>query len=392
MNTITIQERVSRLAGLLAREREALAEFVAELADFDADRSWERLGYPSLFEFLTRELRLSRGAAFYRSKAVWLVQRFPEVLAGIREGKLYINSIAEVARVLTPANLAEVLPRFFHLSREDAKLLSVELAPREVVPLREVVTSFDRPGREGPTSSTAALALVPPPGEPAIAPPSPVHSVNCDDAKVVDRTGQTGLGVRPDTSEPMTARLSRLHLTVTRELLAKIEAAQLALSHAHPNATITDLLELGADTALAQDAKRKGLVKKPRRPRVETPPVSPGSDHIPAEIRRAVWERDQGCCQWKIAGGGMCCSRYRLQYDHIHPRAKGGETTIANVRILCQRHNLLAARLAYGEKLMRRYGRDTPSCDHSVTAAYLGTAATPASLEGTSIASPDRYI
>jgi hypothetical protein len=35
----------------------------------------------------------------------------------------------------------------------------------------------------------------------------------------------------------------------------------------------------------------------------------------------------------------------------------GGETTVANIRILCQRHNLLAARQAFGEKLMRRYGR-----------------------------------
>ncbi len=60
MNTTNIRERVSRLAGLLAREREALAEFISELAELDASRAWEALGYPSLFEFLTRELRLSR--------------------------------------------------------------------------------------------------------------------------------------------------------------------------------------------------------------------------------------------------------------------------------------------------------------------------------------------
>src|SRR5512142_219322 len=146
MITITsIQDRVSRLAGLLAREREALAEFISELAEFDTSRSWEQLGYPGLFDFLTRELRLSRGAAFYRSKAVWLVRRFPEVLDAIRDGKLYINSVAEVARVLTPENRAEVLPRFFYLSRGDAKLLSVELSPREVVPAREVVTGAASP-------------------------------------------------------------------------------------------------------------------------------------------------------------------------------------------------------------------------------------------------------
>jgi 5-methylcytosine-specific restriction endonuclease McrA len=357
MTTITIQERVSRLAGLLAREREALAEFIAELASFDAGRSWEELGYPSLFEFLTRELRLSRGAAFYRTKAVWLVQRFPEVLGAIREGKLYINSIAEVARVLTPENRAEVLPRFFYQSREDAKLLSVELVPREVVPVREVVTSLDLPAApQGPASSNPVLTLVPPPND--LASTSPVHSVNGDDSKVVDRTGQASAAVvRPEATEPMTGQLSRVHLTITRELAAKIETAQLALSHTHPNASIADVLELGAETALAQDAKRKGLVKQPRARRSEATSVPPESDHIPAELRRAVWKRDQGCCQWKLANGEVCGSRYRLQYDHIEPKAKGGQTTFANLRLLCQRHNLLAARMAYGEKVMSLYRR-----------------------------------
>jgi hypothetical protein len=106
MTISNIPERVFRLAGLLAREREALAQFISELADFDGQRCWESLGYPSLFEFLTRELRLSRGAAFYRTKAVGLVRRYPEVLEALREGKLYINSVAELARVVTPENLA----------------------------------------------------------------------------------------------------------------------------------------------------------------------------------------------------------------------------------------------------------------------------------------------
>ncbi len=150
MTTSTIQERVSRLAGLLAREREALALFISELADFDARRCWESMGYPSLFEFLTRELRLSRGNAFYRAKAVGLVQRFPEVLDALREGKLCLSCVPEVARVVTEANRAEVLPRFFHLSREDAKLLSVELVPREVVPVREVVIAVRPPAPAPP--------------------------------------------------------------------------------------------------------------------------------------------------------------------------------------------------------------------------------------------------
>jgi hypothetical protein len=354
MTITTIQERVSRLAGLLAREREALAQFISELADFDAQRCWESLGYPSLFEFLTLELRLSRSAAFYRTKAVGLVQRFPGVLEAIREGKLYINSVAELARVLTPQNLAEVLPRFFYLSRDDAKLLSVELSPREVVPVREVVRAIT------PERPAIALAEAPLPlfSQSIRSAPAPVRPASCNDPKVLDRTGQQASAPAPSEKiEPLTGHLSRISITVSRELQTKIKAAQLALSHARPGATIADLLELGVETALARDAKRKGLVKKPRPRPAEAPPPPLGSDHIPAEIRRAVWERDHGCCQSKLANGEICGSRHRLQFDHIEPKARGGETTIANLRLLCQRHNLLAARQAYGEKLMRRYRR-----------------------------------
>lgn len=238
----------------------------------------------SLFEFLTRELRLSRGNAFYRAKAVGLVQRFPEVLVALHEGKLSLTCVPEVARVLTENNRAEVLPRFFHLSREDAKLLSVELVPREVVPVRDVVSVVRPAALATPTVPEPALALVP---------PAPVQLLNCTDSKAPDRTGRPpAQSPRPETTfEPLTGEVGRIHLTVSRELQAKLKAAQLALSHSHPGATLADLLELGADTALAQDAKRKGLVKKPRARPADARPPPPGSDHVPAEIKRAVWER-----------------------------------------------------------------------------------------------------
>jgi hypothetical protein len=361
MTISNLQERVSRLVGLLAREREALAQFISELADFDAQRCWEPLGHSSLFEFLTRELKLSRGAAFYRTKAVGLVQRFPPVLEALREGKLYLNSVAELARVATAENLAEVLPRFFYLSRDDAKLLSVELSPREVVPVREVVRVIAPEHTSIAPAPAPSLLLL---SAASVSPPpqAPVHSVNRDAPNALDRKGQAPLAPPPERVEPLTGQSIRIHLTISRELLGRIEAAQLALSHAHPGATMADLLALGAETALARDAKRKGLVKKPRASRTEASPCPPASDHIPAALRRAVWERDHGCCQWKLANGEVCGSRYRLQYDHIRPKGQGGETTMANLRLLCQRHNLLAARLAYGEQFMDPYlRRRTPA-------------------------------
>jgi hypothetical protein len=55
---------------------------------------------------------------------------------------------------------------------------------------------------------------------------------------------------------------------------------------------------------------------------------------IPAEVKRAVYKRDNGCCV-------KCGATKNLHFDHILPFSKGGASiTEANVQLLCARHNL----------------------------------------------------
>src|SRR5574340_80395 len=136
------REFAVRRADLLSRERSAIAEFLVALADFDRQKLWERLGHTGLFPFLHRELGLSKAAAFYRKTAAELVQRFPEIVEPLRDGRLCMTAIGEVAKVITLENKAEVLPRFFHCSSREAKQVAAEIAPSEAPPRREVVTAI----------------------------------------------------------------------------------------------------------------------------------------------------------------------------------------------------------------------------------------------------------
>jgi hypothetical protein len=102
----------------------------------------------------------------------------------------------------------------------------------------------------------------------------------------------------PDVAvEPLTAELNRLHVTVSRRFLDKLERARAALSHSHPSAGADEILEVALDLLLDRDAKRKGLVNDP------LPAPRPSSDpsRVPAHVRRAVWRRDGGRCQWPTA-------------------------------------------------------------------------------------------
>ena len=138
---MTARELTERLADLLRREHAALADFLVALAEFDRQRRWAELSHANLFDFLHRRLGLSRGAAHYRKTAALLVQQYPAVLAPLRDGRLCITSIIELAKVITPENQHATVPRFFHCSRREAMAVAAEINPAEAAPRRDVVTT-----------------------------------------------------------------------------------------------------------------------------------------------------------------------------------------------------------------------------------------------------------
>jgi len=155
-----------------------------------------------------------------------------------------------------------------------------------------------------------------------------------------------------DEVQPLTPELRRYHLTVSKAFLAKLDAAKDALSHAIPDGDSEAVLSSGLDLLLEKAAKQRGLVKKPR-----PAPATPSNDprHIPAAVARAVWERDQEKCAFRLPDGSACGETKRLQRDHVTPVALGGKSEVDNLRVACERHNQLAARQAFGDSWMDQF-------------------------------------
>jgi hypothetical protein len=57
-----------------------------------------------------------------------------------------------------------------------------------------------------------------------------------------------------------------------------------------------------------------------------------GSRSIPQSVKIAVAVRDEGRCVY-------CGSIERLQYDHVIPWSKGGDSSVDNIQLLCGSHN-----------------------------------------------------
>lgn len=73
------------------------------------------------------------------------------------------------------------------------------------------------------------------------------------------------------------------------------------------------------------------LTRNSKRRRV-SPIDEKDSRYIPQEVRKVVWERDQGKCV-------QCGSTSPLEYDHIIPFSKGGANTANNIQLLCLKCN-----------------------------------------------------
>ncbi len=113
-------------ADILQAERTHLCDFLAALAELDRRGTWRRLGHPSLLAYLTRELGLSAASAYPRTVAVGLLRRFPEIEEPLRDGRLCLAQVVDVARTITPENRGEVLRRFSR-SRSRADTLASRL-------------------------------------------------------------------------------------------------------------------------------------------------------------------------------------------------------------------------------------------------------------------------
>ena len=95
--------------------------------------------------------------------------------------------------------------------------------------------------------------------------------------------------------------------------------------------------------------KRLGKTDHPRKRREPVP-----SARVPSSVRREIAVRDGEQCTFVDERERRCPARAFLEFDHVHPKALGGLGTAANCRLLCARHNRLAAEQAFGRACIER--------------------------------------
>ena len=79
-----------------------------------------------------------------------------------------------------------------------------------------------------------------------------------------------------------------------------------------------------------------------------SPSPAARSRRIPAAVRREVWARSQGQCEFVSETGHRCEARGLLEFHHRVPFSVGGLSTVTNVVVHCRAHNGREAEVFFG--------------------------------------------
>jgi hypothetical protein len=318
---------------LAARERDVSADLLAHIAEVDFRKAYVPEAYDSISAYCVGELRLSEDAAAKRIQVARAGRRCPAIFPTLAEGRVHLSGLVLLAPHLTPDNASELLAAATHKRKAEIERIVAERFPRLPIPTLVTPNPPDpaasasgehAPGHAGSHEMTGSSA-----GEHA---PGHVH----EHARVT----------------PVAPQKFALQLTMAEATHDKLRYAQELLGHQVPDGDIPTVLDRALDALIARlERTRFAITDQPRRCGA-TP--APGSRYVAADVKRAVVRRDECRCTFVSDSGRRCEARKRLEFDHEVPVARGGESTIANVRLRCRAHNQYGAERSFGVEFMRR--------------------------------------
>jgi 5-methylcytosine-specific restriction endonuclease McrA len=332
------------LTALASQDRATTAALLAHLAEVDDRKLYLPAAHPSMYLYCVRELRMSEDTAFKRIRVARIARQFPAIFPALADGRLNLSAVVLMAPYLAPklpldaAN--ELLAAAAHKANAEIEQLLAERFPKPDVPtvVRAVV----------PVVATAEVTLRPVAEtdfQLAVRPVVPSSEQN-------ESNHMGPLAACAESRAritPLSPGRFSLQLTVNQTTHDLLRCSQSLLGHAVPSGDVSQVIE----RALGELVEKLEKQKFAKCARSRTGRGTANGRYVPADVRRAVWERDGGQCTFVSDRGHRCEARKRLEFDHIDEVARGGETTVAGMRIRCRAHNQFTAERTFGAGFMR---------------------------------------
>jgi hypothetical protein len=323
LSLISNTELLARMPSLVLAERARSADVIEHLVEIDRRRLYLGQACSSLSSYCSERLGYSEDEASKRVRVARLAGRFPQVLDELRGGAIHLTGLLLLSSHVTEENCRELLSEARHKSKSAIERLIATHFPKQDIPdrIRPVPEQLAAAALNGTGAQNGAES-----------------PKSC--------SGASRSAVSAGRVEPLSASRWSVQFTASNELREKIEQARELLSHALPSGDLASLIERALDELIKHETKRRMGAGKPRKKRK----LSEGSRHVPVDIARLVWERDNNQCAFVDEQGHRCSAKRFLTIEHRNPFVFGGPPTVENLCLLCAAHNAHAARKVFGEE------------------------------------------
>jgi len=308
LKQLSDDELLKSLKELKRNEAKATLSLLYHLIELEDRGLFRDAGYSSLFDYCTRCLGYSEGAAGRRVAGARCLREHPELAKLLVDGKINLSNIAIAAK----------------------SIKSNETTIEEIVGKshRAVQMLITPASKSKPKERIKPIVL----------------------AKKVSASSMAPEG-RPKKAER--EERYEIKFSVTKEVYEEFEEIRAELSN-----------KLGADLSIEAVFKKLLSLHKNKVMREASKPVRTDTRRISTFVKRQVIKRDHGQCTYVGRDGTRCTEKRYLDFDHIVPFAKGGRSEVGNIRLLCKAHNRLCAEEVFGRDKVNYYtsvhGRNVP--------------------------------
>ncbi|MGA8204271.1 MAG: DUF222 domain-containing protein [Woeseiaceae bacterium] len=348
MKDLKIDDLDRAIVGLCARINAATYELLVLIRRFDERGGWLAWGFECCADWLHWRCDIGLSAAREKVRVAHALKTLPATSMAFAEGTLSYSKVRALTRVANANNEHDLLAFALKTTAEQVAERCRELRCGTELSREEARRSFARRAltmHRNPERGTLTITV-----------DLPIEAGELID-KALDRARDDRSASMPEfADESWSAQRADALIAMARAYLAEDRESPVGASD---NYRVTVHVD---STALAGGQGRSGLpIESVKRlccdgetvtivEDADGEPLNVGRKTrvVPTAIRRALWARDRGCTF-------PACHRKRfVDAHHVQHWAAGGETSLANMLLLCDRHHRMVHEEGY--RIVKDYG------------------------------------
>lgn len=324
---------------LVTRKCTLAAELIVSLMKIQADQLHLKAGYSTLFSFLTEKYHFSESEAYKKIQACKVALKFPQVLSFLAQGQLNFSGLSVLSSTLLMSELpfdgADFLQQSLGQNKRSLEKMIKEKWAEVIVRQKEnskkpLVSVIPQKQNEklNPASSSSNAELLPQENKKSLSLGNNIPRV-------------AGLSEQEQLKIQRILKHHKIQFQFDERRMEEWRQLKMLFSRKYPKEVSDQELVVELMNFYFKKNSLGLSVKAVAKKEVPTESTQPTHRGLPSSLKKFVWKRDHGQCQFESSHGKKCGSQWNVQFDHLDPYALGGAHTADNLRLLCFEHHRL---------------------------------------------------